>query len=46
MIVEYIRYVLTQHTPEELERAYGLATAHIIQGKCQIDRSQSATWSR
>lgn len=29
MIVEYIRYVLTQHTPEALEHAYGLAAAHL-----------------
>lgn len=29
MIVEYIRYVLTRHTPEELERAYAQAATHL-----------------
>lgn len=29
MIVEYIRYILTAHTPDELIAAYGLAGQHL-----------------
>lgn len=29
MIVEYIRYTLTAHTPDELITAYGLAARHL-----------------
>ncbi|QIK79775.1 hypothetical protein G7077_13525 [Sphingomonas piscis] len=29
MVVEYIRYALTTHTPDELIAAYGLAAKHL-----------------
>lgn len=29
MVIEYIRYDLQQHTPEELVAAYGRASAHL-----------------
>lgn len=31
MIVEYIRYLLTAHTPEDLEEGYRLASFHLQQ---------------